>query len=104
MLAWHNITSNNIFIGSDGKIDSHKFSYLCLTTIIQPLNAIWMQVWLGGKCKLLHHVAASQVVAATSVDDHMARTLFDDTLCVETMCAADFAPPSPFARSAHAAQ
>ena len=45
----------------------------------------WMQygVRLGGKCKLLHHVTARQVVAATSIDDHMARTLFDDTLCLK---------------------
>ncbi|KAG2642420.1 hypothetical protein PVAP13_2KG273976, partial [Panicum virgatum] len=47
MLARHNITSNNIFIGSDGKINSHKFCYLCHTGVIQPLNAIWMRVWLG---------------------------------------------------------
>jgi hypothetical protein len=70
-------------VGSDGKINSHKFCYLCLTSVIQPLNAIWMRVWLGGKRKLLHHVAAGQVVAATSIDDHSTRTLFDDTLCLE---------------------
>jgi len=46
-------------------------------------------VRFGGELKLLHHVAAGQVVAATSIDDHSARTLFDDTLCVGTMCAAD---------------
>ena len=40
-------------------------------------------VRFGGELKLLHHVAAGQVVAATSIDDHSTRTLFDDTLCLE---------------------
>src|SRR5436190_2690124 len=42
-----------------------------------------MWVRFGVKCKLLHHVVAGQVVAATSINDHVVRTLFDDTLCLE---------------------
>src|SRR6266508_2086067 len=42
-----------------------------------------MWVRFGVKRKLLYHVAADQVVAATSINDHAARTLFDDTFCLE---------------------
>jgi hypothetical protein len=37
--------------------------------VLVALNVIWMGVRFGRKCKLLHHVAASQVVTATSIND-----------------------------------
>src|SRR5579883_408713 len=42
-----------------------------------------MWVRFGGKCKFLHHIAASQVVAATSINDQATRTFFNDTLCLK---------------------
>ena len=54
----------------------------------------------GGERKLFHHVAAGQVVAATAVNDHATRTLFNDTLCLEQGVAL----LSPFVRSTLAAQ
>jgi hypothetical protein len=42
-----------------------------------------MRMRFGCKCKLLHHVTASQVVATSSIYDQAARMLFDDTLCLK---------------------
>src|SRR5438128_190725 len=42
-----------------------------------------MWVRFGGKCKFLHHIAASQVVAATSINDQATRMFFNDTLCLK---------------------
>ena len=63
-----------------------------------------MSMRFGGERKLFHHVVASQVVAATAVNDHATRMLFNNTLLFGTMCGADFVPLSPFVRSTHAAQ
>jgi hypothetical protein len=37
-------------------------------------------MWFCGNCKLVHHVAASYVVAAPTINDHVTRPLFDDRL------------------------
>jgi len=42
---------------------------------------VW--VWFGGKRKILRHFTAGQVVATSSINDHAARMLFDDTLRLE---------------------
>ena len=42
-----------------------------------------MWVRFGGKCKFLHHIAANQVVTATSINDQATRRFFNDTLCLK---------------------
>jgi hypothetical protein len=64
----------------NSQINSHQSSYLYLTTVVQPSNVIRVWMWFGCKCKLLHHITASQDVAATSINDQSTRTLFNDTL------------------------
>jgi hypothetical protein len=52
---------------------------------------MWM--WFCDKCKLVHHVGASQVVVAPTINDHVMRSFFDDTLYLK-QCVTDFAPLS----------
>jgi hypothetical protein len=42
-----------------------------------------MWVWFGAECKLLHHIVGSQIVAATSINNHMTGTLLNDTFGLE---------------------
>jgi hypothetical protein len=40
-------------------------------------------VWFVDECKLLHHIAANQIVAATSINNHMTGMLLNDILGLE---------------------
>ena len=80
MLAWDNIAVKRIMIRTNSKINSHQSCYLHLTAIVQPLNVVRFQMWLGAQCKLLHHFSTCQVVAAPSINDDSTKTLLDHTL------------------------
>jgi hypothetical protein len=53
-------------------------SDLGLTTIVEPLNVVWMSVSMCRQANLCHKIYTHQIVAATSIDDGMNVTIFDD--------------------------
>ena len=61
---------------------------LIRTSLVTFVLPMWMR--FGGGCKFLHHVVAGQVVAATAINDHATRMLFNDTLCLEQGVALIF--------------
>jgi hypothetical protein len=44
-------------------------SYLGLTTVVQPLNVVWMGVRTCHQANLCHKVSTHQIVATSSIDD-----------------------------------
>jgi hypothetical protein len=48
------------------------------TTIVEPLNVVWMSVSTCRKANLYHKISTHQIVAATSIDDGMNATIFED--------------------------
>ena len=57
--------------------------YLNLAAVVEPLDVVRMWMWSCGERKLLHHLHASQVVAAPSVYDDAHRTFLHNSLGME---------------------
>jgi hypothetical protein len=53
-------------------------SDLGLTTVVEPLNVVWMSVSMCCQANLCHKICTHQIVVATSIDDGMNTTFFDD--------------------------
>jgi hypothetical protein len=53
-------------------------SYLGLTTIVEPLNVVWMGVSMCRQANLYHKISTHQIVATSSTDDSANATIFDD--------------------------
>jgi hypothetical protein len=53
-------------------------SYLGLTTIVEPLNVLWMSVSTCHQANLCHKISTQQIVAAFSIDDGVNMAIFDD--------------------------
>jgi hypothetical protein len=53
-------------------------SYLGLTTIVEPLNVVWMGVSTCHQGNLCHKISTHQIVAASSIDDGVNVAIFDD--------------------------
>jgi hypothetical protein len=53
-------------------------SDLRLTTIVEPLNAVWMSVSKCRQANLCHKISTHQIVAATSIDDGTNAAIFND--------------------------
>jgi hypothetical protein len=49
-----------------------------LTTVVEPLNVVWMSVSTCHQANLCHKISTHQIVAATSIDDGMNAAIFDD--------------------------
>jgi hypothetical protein len=53
-------------------------SDLDLTTVVEPLNVVWMNVSMCRQANLCHKISTHKIVAATSVDDGTNVAIFDD--------------------------
>jgi hypothetical protein len=53
-------------------------SDLGLTTIVEPLNVVWMCVSTCRQANLCHQISTHQIIAATSIDDGTNVGIFDD--------------------------
>jgi hypothetical protein len=53
-------------------------SDLGLTTVVEPLNLVWMSVSMCHQANLCHKISTHQIVAATSIDDGTNVAIFDD--------------------------
>jgi hypothetical protein len=53
-------------------------SDLGLTTIVEPLNVVWMSVGTCHQANLCHKISTHQIVVATSIDDGMNAAILDD--------------------------
>jgi hypothetical protein len=77
-LQWYNIAISIIMISTNRKVDACCMSDLGLTTIVEPLNVIWMSVSTCHQANLCHKISTHQIVAATSIDDGMNAAIFDN--------------------------
>jgi hypothetical protein len=64
-------------------MDACCMSYLGLTTIVEPLNVVWMGVSTCHQANLCHKISTHQIVATSSIDDGANTTIFDDKENVE---------------------
>jgi hypothetical protein len=53
-------------------------SDLGLTTVVEPLNVVWMSVSTCRQANLCHKISTHQIFTATSIDDGMNVAIFDD--------------------------
>jgi hypothetical protein len=53
-------------------------SYLGLTTIVEPLNVVWMGVSTCRQANLCHKISTHQIIAISSIDDGVNVAIFDD--------------------------
>jgi hypothetical protein len=53
-------------------------SDLGLTTVVEPLNIVWMSVSTCHQANLYHKISTHQIVIATSIDDGTNTIIFDD--------------------------
>ena len=79
----YHITINIISICRDTKMHTNSTCYLNLAAVVEPLDVVRMWMWSCGERKLLHHLHASQVVAAPSVYDDAHRTFLHNSLGME---------------------
>jgi hypothetical protein len=53
-------------------------SYLGLTTIVEPLNVVWMGVSTCRQANLCHKINTHQIVVASSINDGANVAIFND--------------------------
>jgi hypothetical protein len=53
-------------------------SYLGLTTIVEPLNVVWMVVSMCHQANLCHKISTHQIVATSSIDDDASAAIFNN--------------------------
>jgi hypothetical protein len=53
-------------------------SYLGLTTIVEPLNVVWMSVSMCRQANLCHKISTHQIVVASSIDYDVNAAIFND--------------------------
>jgi hypothetical protein len=53
-------------------------SYLDLTTVVEPLNIVWMGVSTCHQANLCHKISTHQIVATSSIDDGANAAIFND--------------------------
>jgi hypothetical protein len=52
-------------------------SYLGLTTVVDPLNVLWMGVSICHQANLCHKISSHQIGATSSIDDGASAAIFD---------------------------
>jgi hypothetical protein len=52
--------------------------YLGVTTVVKPLNVVWMSMKACRKANLCHEICTHQVVATSSVNDGAYTAVLDD--------------------------
>jgi hypothetical protein len=65
-------------ISTDRIVDTCCMSYLGLTTIVEPLNVVWMGVSTCRQANLCHKISTHQIIATSSIDDGVNVAIFDD--------------------------
>jgi hypothetical protein len=60
------------------KVNVCYMSYLGLTTVVEPLNVVWMGVSMCCQANLCHKISTHQIVAASSIDDRANVAIFND--------------------------
>jgi hypothetical protein len=53
-------------------------SYFSLTTVVEPLNVVWMGVSMCRQANLCHKISTHQIVATSSIDDGANVAIFDN--------------------------
>jgi hypothetical protein len=53
-------------------------SYLALTTVVEPLNVVWMCVSTCRQANLCHKISTHQIVAASSINNGVNASIFDN--------------------------
>jgi hypothetical protein len=53
-------------------------SYFSLTTVVEPLNVVWMGVSMCRQANLCHKISTHQIVATSSIDDGVNVAIFDN--------------------------
>jgi hypothetical protein len=74
-------------IRANGKMHSSSLRYLDLTTVVEPLNIIWMWMCSRSQAKLLDYLTVHQVVVDTTVDGGENTTIVDDEEDVKQVVA-----------------
>jgi hypothetical protein len=77
-LHQYNIAIGIIMISTKRKVDACCMSDLGLTTIVEPLNVVWMSMSTCHQANLCHKISTHQIVAATYIDDGTNAAIFDD--------------------------
>jgi hypothetical protein len=49
-----------------------------LTTVVEPLNVVWMGMSMYRQANLCHKISTHQIVAASSIDDGANAAIFDN--------------------------
>jgi hypothetical protein len=65
-------------ISTNRKVDTCCISYLSLTTVVEPLNVVWMGVSTCRQDNLCHKISTHQIVATSSINDGAKVAIFDD--------------------------
>jgi hypothetical protein len=74
----YNITIGIIMISTNRKVDVSYMSYFSLTTVVEPLNVVWMGVSMCRQANLCHKISTHQIVATSSIDDGANVAIFDN--------------------------
>jgi hypothetical protein len=74
----YNIAIGIIMISTNRKVDACCMSYLGLTTVVEPLNIVWMGVSTCHEANLCHKISTHQIVATSSIDNGVNAIIFDD--------------------------
>jgi hypothetical protein len=74
----YNIAIDIIMISTNRKVDTCYMSYFGLTTIVEPLNVVWMGVRMCRQANLCHKISIHQIIATSSIDDGANTIIFDD--------------------------
>jgi hypothetical protein len=65
-------------ISTNQKVDTCSISYLSLTTVVKPLNVVWMGMSPCRQANLCHKISTRQIVVASSINDGANATILDD--------------------------
>jgi hypothetical protein len=64
-------------INTNRKVGTCCISYLGLTTVVEPLNVVWIGVSTCHQANLCHKISTNQIVATSSIDDGVNAAIFD---------------------------
>jgi hypothetical protein len=74
----YNIAIGIILISTNRKVDACCMSYLDITTIVEPLNVVWMGVSTCHEANLCLKIITHQIVATSTINDGANAAIFDD--------------------------
>jgi hypothetical protein len=65
-------------ISTNRKVDVCYACYLGLTTVVEPLNVVWMGVSMCHQANLCYKISTHQIIAASTIDDGSNVAILDD--------------------------